>query len=53
MPWSTKEDKLERKLERLREMAEQGQISQKAYEKIRDRYRIHGVMDDDRFLGDL
>ena len=47
------EDKLERKLERLREMAEQGQISQKAYKRIRDRYRIHGVMDDDRFLGDL
>lgn len=48
-----KEAKLERKLERLRGMADQGEISQKAYEKIRDRYRIYGVMDDDRFLRDL
>ncbi len=48
-----REAKLDRKLEKLREMAEQGQISQRAYEKTRDRYRIHGVMDDDRFLRDL
>ena len=47
-----KKDKLERKLDRLREMAEKGQISQKAYEKTRDKYRIHDVMDDDRILGD-
>ncbi len=46
-----KKDKLERKLDRLREMAEKGQISQKAYEKTRDKYRIHRVMDDDRILG--
>ena len=45
-----KRDKLERKLDRLGEMAEKGQISQKAYEKTRDRYRIHAVMDDDRIL---
>ena len=48
-----KKDKLDRKLERLREMADEGLISQKAYQKTRDRYRIHGVMDDDRFLRDL
>lgn len=47
-----KKDKLERKLGRLREMAEKGQISQKAYEKTRDKYRIHNVMNDDRILGD-
>ena len=41
-----KEDKLERKLDRLKEMAEQGQISQTAYEKARDRHRIHSVMGD-------
>lgn len=37
---------LDRKLDRLRALADEGQISQKAYEKARDKHRIRSVMED-------
>ncbi len=38
---------VERKLDELRKMAEEGRISQKAYEKARDRHRVRAVMADE------
>ncbi|MCE2460682.1 MAG: hypothetical protein J4F38_07885 [Pseudomonadales bacterium] len=37
---------LDRKLDRLRALADEGQISQKAYEKARDKHRIRSVMEE-------
>ena len=41
-----REAEVERKLTELRKMAEEGHISQKAYEKARDRHRVRVVMGD-------
>ena len=38
--------RLDRKLEELEALAEEGRISTKAYEKARDKHRIRSVMDD-------
>ncbi|MDE0659416.1 MAG: hypothetical protein OXI79_07170 [Gammaproteobacteria bacterium] len=38
--------RLDRKLEQLETLAEEGQISPKAYEKARDKHRIRSVMDE-------
>ena len=37
--------RLEKRLDRLKTMAEEGRISEKAYRKARDRYRVQSVMD--------
>ena len=42
-----REAEVERKLAELRKMAEEGRISQKAYEKARDRHRVRAVMADE------
>ena len=38
--------RLDRKLEQLKALAEEGQISPKAYEKARDKHRVRSVMDE-------
>ena len=38
--------RLDRKLERLEALAEEGRISRKAYEKARDKHRIRSVMEE-------
>lgn len=40
-------ERLQRKLERLKDMAEAGEISQRAYEKARDKALVRSVMDDE------
>lgn len=40
-------ERLQRKLDRLREMADAGEISQRAYEKARDKALVRSVMDDE------
>ena len=52
-PGSTRWDdiqraKLARKLERLREMAEEGEISERAYRKARDKHLVRSVMENER-----
>lgn len=37
---------LDRKLDRLRALADEGEISTKAYEKARDKHRVRGVMEE-------
>ena len=40
-----RQDKLDRKLEELKTLVDEGQISQKAYEKARDKHRVRAVME--------
>ena len=42
-----KEERLDRKIDELESLAEEGKISQRAFEKARDKYRIDNVMDRD------
>ena len=44
----TQRAKLDRQLERLREMAEEGEISERAYKKARDRHLVRSVMEQER-----
>ena len=41
-----RQDKLDRKLEELKTLVDEGQISQKAYEKARDKHRVRAVMEE-------
>ena len=47
----SKEDKTKKKLDKLKQMAEEGEISQKAYKRTRDKFLIDGVMDPNRMDG--
>ena len=40
-----RQDELDRKLEELKALVDAGEISQKAYEKARDKHRVRAVMD--------
>ena len=44
-PGRAKRDKLDRKLNELKSLLDEGRISQKAYEKARDKHRIRAVME--------
>ena len=44
-PGRAKRDKLDRKLNELKSLLDEAQISQKAYEKARDKHRIRAVME--------
>lgn len=47
-PWDeAANERLQRKLETLRQMAEAGEISQQAYQKARDKWLVRSVMRDD------
>lgn len=47
-PWDeARTEKLKQKLDRLKRMAEDGEISQKAYAKARDRWLVRRVMEED------
>ena len=44
----TQRAKLDRKLKQLKKMAEEGEISERAYEKARDKHLVRSVMDEER-----